>query len=615
MCGLTGFLDLDHQRPVDRAVLARMTAALAHRGPDAEGYFVEAGIGLGFRRLRIIDLETGDQPLYNEDRSLVLACNGEILNHRALRRALIERGHAFATGSDVEVLLHLYEERGLGLLDQLNGQFAFALWDRRRRTLLLARDRFGIAPLHYTTAGGQLIFGSEIKAILEHPLAPRAVDLTGLDQVLSFPGLVSPRTMFKDILSLAPGHYLRVSDAAVEEGEYWDLVYPELGQEAGCQPETWYVERLGELLAGAVDRTLQADVPVGCYVSGGLDSSLVAALVHKVSPGDGRQTFGIAFTDEELSEAPYQRVLAAALQQQHHEIVFDTDAVAGRLRQMVLHCECPVKETYNTCALALSAAARGAGITVVLSGEGADELFAGYPGYRAVAGSELDAILEGEISQRLWGDSELFYEQDQHRLREVKAALYSAAVNERFGEFDCLNFAVVNPDRLRNRHRVHQRSYLDCKLRLADHLLGDHGDRMLLAHGVEGRYPFLDAELVEFSIGVPPHLKINRYTEKYILRRVGAGLLPGQLAAREKLGFRSPTAPQLLCRHRGWMDDLLSPERIARQGYFDATFVERLRQRSSRPGFRLDPYLENDLLLVVLTFNLLLELFGLPDFS
>ncbi|HEX4961844.1 MAG TPA: asparagine synthase (glutamine-hydrolyzing) [Thermoanaerobaculia bacterium] len=619
MCGFVGYVDLRAGGRVDRETLERMTETLFHRGPDASGFLVEKDWGIGFRRLSIIDLESGDQPIYSEDGSLAVVCNGEIYNYKELRARLVSRGHTFRTASDVEVLIHEYEERGEKLLPRLNGQFAFAIVDRRDGRFLLARDPFGICPLYYALADGFFLFASEIKAILAHPAVERRVDLTGLDQILSFPGLVSPRTMFQGVKSLKAGHFLSRDQNGVRSGEYWDLEYPVEEGATAQKPEEHYVEQLSELLERSVAYRLQADVPVGFYLSGGMDSSLVAAVIRKVSPHVRRHSFSITFDDQEICEARYQKLMSEHVGSAHHEIPFDWSAISLRLPDMIRHCECPVKETFNTCSLALSEAARNTGIKVVLAGEGADELFAGYMGYRFdrfglrdEEAQNLEAILEEEIREKLWGDRRLFYEKDQYTLREVKTALYSDAVREAFADFDCLNFELVNKERLRGRHFIHQRSYLDFKLRLADHLLGDHGDRMVLANSVEGRYPFLDVQLVDFVKTIPPDLKLNGFCEKYVLKKVAEPLVPRTIVDREKFGFRSPGSPYLLQRRIEWVEDLLSSDRIKREGYFDPGTVERLKARYSSPGFKLNPHLEDDLLMVVLTFNMFREMFALP---
>lgn len=620
MCGIVGCVDLRDERRVERNLLHRMTQKLAHRGPDASGYFFEEHVGLGFRRLSIIDLEGGNQPMYNEDGSLVLICNGEIFNYRELRSLLETKGHVFRTDSDVEVVLHLYEEDGIELLHSLNGQFAFAIYERESARLFLARDQFGISPLYYSLVDDMFVFASEIKAILEHPRCSREVDLTGLDQILSFPGLISPRTMFKGIKSLKNGHYIVVADSNVCVNEYWDLDYPRTGDVSCDIPESHQIGQLKELLARSIQYRLHADVPVGFYLSGGLDSSLMAAMIKAVSPDVRRHSFSVAFSDHEIDESRFRELVVPHLPTVHHEIPFGWAEIAERMTDTVYHCECPLKETYNTCSLVLSEHARDSGVAVILSGEGADELFGGYLGYRfdqlgarRVQETGLTAVLEAEIRERLWGDRRLFYEKDQYAFRDTKTALYSAKLRRRFRSFDCLNHPIVDRTKLEGRDIVHQRSYLDFKLRLVDHLLADHGDRMLLANSVEGRYPFLDIDLVDYVTRIPPALKVNRFREKHILRELAAGIVPRAIVEREKFGFRAPSSPTLMQQSIEWINDVLSYERISREGYFDPDTVEKLKSRYSSNDFSLHPHLQDDLLLVVLTFGLFLELFDMPS--
>lgn len=622
MCGFTGYADTRGQRQANQEVLSRMTSSLVHRGPDSDGYLLEETIGLGFRRLSIIDLAGGDQPIFNEDRSVVLLCNGEIYNYCELRNELMQKGHSFRTNCDVEVLLHLYEEEGTSFLNRLNGQFAFVIYDRNKKLLFLARDHFGINPLYYTMADGVFIFGSEIKAILEHPLVERAVDLTGLDQVLSFPGLVSPRTMFKNIKSLKSGHYMTLVDGNLRVSEYWDLDYPLKGETGAERPESFYVDELKELFTKSVGYRLQADVPVGFYLSGGLDSSLIGAMINKISPSVQRHSFSIGFTEREMNESKYQQLMAQHVDSIHHEIIFGWTEISQRMADMIYHCECPVKESYNTCSMALSEAAKRNGVPVILTGEGADELFAGYVGYRwdqsGVRESkkyDLETLLEDEIREKLWGDKNLFYETDQHAFREVKTALYSEGAEELYDDFDCLNFELVNKEKLQGRDFIHQRSYLDFKLRLSDHLISDHGDRMALANSIEARYPFLDIGLINFSRQIPPHLKLNQFTEKYILKKVAEDLLPQGIVKREKFGFHAPGSPYLLQQKLEWVFDILSYERIKRQGYFNPDTVEALKRNYSREGFKLNLPFESDLLMIVLTFGIFLDTFKMPSLN
>jgi asparagine synthase (glutamine-hydrolysing) len=622
MCGIVGYLDLRSGASADRQVLKSLTDALVHRGPDSSGYFIEGSVGLGFRRLSIIDLKTGNQPILSEDENLVLTCNGEIYDYPELKSELISVGHTFRTRTDVEVLLHLYENHGDQCLQKVNGQFAFAIYDRKKRSLFLARDQFGICPLYYTVAGGVFIYASEIKAILKHPLVSPNVDLTGLDQVLSLPGPISPRTVFKDIKSLVPGHFLLVKDGQITTSEYWDLDYPEQVDGRDEKPERFFAEELRELFQQSVKYRLQADVPVGIFLSGGLDSSMIAAMIQRVSPEVQRHSFSISFSDQRICESRYQRLMSTAVGSIHHEIPFNELDIADGLRDVVYHAECPLKETYNTASLALSRRTRENGVTVVLNGEGSDELFAGYVGYRFDKrracngkGRELETILGDEIRDKLWGDPDLYYEKDEYTFRETKTTLYSVELSEHLDEFDCANFPVINKQKLRGRHPVHKRSYLDFKLRLAGHLIADHGDRMAMASSIEARYPFLDINLVEFCRQIPPGLKLNGYIEKAILKKAAEGLIPQAIIEREKFGFVAPGSPLLLQQKIGWLGDLLSYERIKKQGYFNPGAVESLKARYSQTAFTLNPALEDDLLIIVITFGLLQERFGFPDLN
>jgi asparagine synthase (glutamine-hydrolysing) len=379
---------------------------------------------------------------------------------------------------------------------------------------------------------------------------------------------------------------------------------------------------LAELFEQSIRYRLQADVPVGFYLSGGLDSALTSAVIQRVTPDSRRHSFSIGFSDRKIDESKYQKIMSKHVDSIHHETMFDWPEVAERLRDMIYHCECPVKETYNTCSMALSESARREGITVVLSGEGADELFAGYVGYRIDqfrdrngARDQFSEVMEEEIRERLWGDPDFFYEKNQYAFKEIKQALFSEGVNAVYHDFDCLQGDLVNKERMRNRHPIHRRSYLDFKLRLSDHLLSDHGDRMALANSIEGRYPFLDVDLIEFSTRIPPDLKLKGHTEKYVVRKMAEGLLPKEILHREKFGFRAPGSPYLLESNIDWINDLLSYERIKRQGYFNPDVVERMKKEVVKDRSKLNPLFDDDFLTIVLTFNIFLDVFDMPDFG
>lgn len=630
MCGISGIFSSAKGYPVNDQMLKAMAQRLAHRGPDDFGFFVGDGIGFGFSRLSIIDLVTGNQPHSNEDGSITSICNGEIYNFKELRHDLERRGHRFRTRCDVEIVVHLYEEYGIDCLRHLNGQFAIALYDGSRHTLLLARDHVGITPLFYTwVANGAdrvLLFASEIKALLAHPGVGRNVNLAGLDQVLTFPGLVSPTTLFADIHAVPPGHYLQVGrDTSNAPACYWDLDYPEQDSVAATQPDSFYTQRVEDLLLTAVRRRLNADVPVGFYLSGGLDSSLIGALSHAVRgrPQQPLHSFSITFPQASIDERRHQRLMAEHLGTIHHETEFTSDDIISRLRDAVVCAETPLKESYNTCSLALSALAHETGHKVVLTGEGADELFAGYVGYRLDATGarcpgdpdDIETMLENELRQQLWGQADFFYERDYLAFREIKGSLYSEAVASRLSAFDCTRQPVVDITKLRNRHPLHQRSYVDFKLRMSDHLLADHGDRVTYANSIEARYPFLDLDLIEFIRTIPPTLLIKDATEKYLLRRVADKYLPPSVARREKFGFVAPGSPYLLRQDIDWINDLMSPERVRRQNYFNPDVVERLRRSFTVEGASINTTFEIDLLMIVLTFGILLDAFDMPAYT
>lgn len=617
MCGICGFVKFNARASgEDSRIIERMNDRLRHRGPDAQDTMLFENVALGFSRLSIIGLDNGMQPICNEDESLVLICNGEIFNYIELREELRSRGHAFKTRSDVEVIVHLYEEHGMNFLNKLNGQFAFALYDKKIKTLFCARDQMGIVPLYYTRAGNNFVFGSEIKAILEHPAATREVDMVGLDQVLTFAGLVSPRTMFKNIHSLENGHYLRIDDNGnVADCEYWDLIFPEGEVTLNGKTEDFYVDQLEELFEKSIHLRLRAEVPSGLYLSGGLDSSMITMKVNQLHPQAVKEAFAIDFAESQLSETSYQLLVARASNTNLNKKTFLYKDISERLIKTIYHCECPLKETYNTASLSLSEATRAKGIKVILSGEGADELFAGYVGYRfdkmramnAIPGSTHPA--EEKLRAKIWGDKSLHYENNFLEATSRKRMLYSDAVNASFEEVNCLNYKVINQERLANRDVLNQRSYLDYKLRLVDHLVTDHGDKMALANSVEVRYPFLDKAFIDYSATLPPAIKLKDFTEKYILKRMASRFVPDQIINREKFGFVAPGSPYLLQNNIEYVNDLLSYDLIKKQGYFNPDQVESLKNTYQQPGFTLNVPYENDLLITVLTFGILLDRF------
>ncbi len=622
MCGITGIVDYHQRESIDTELIHNMTQCLSHRGPDDLGFHRVPGVSFGFSRLAIIDLAGGNQPHFNEDHSIFSVCNGEIYNFRSLRNELENKGHRFRTQCDVEVLVHLYEAYGTDFLHRLNGQFALALYDQKSKILLLARDHVGIAPLFYAQSKNHLLFASEIKSLLVHPDVSRRVNLTGLDQIITFPGLVSPTTMFRDVSSLKPGHYLLMKQGQVQVCEYWDIEYPELSQIPDTQSEKHYVNHLDEKITQAVQHRLQADVPVGFYLSGGMDSSLIASKIHSLSPNEGRHSFSITFPQSDISERPYQKIMAEQVGSIHHETLFDHEEMIKRLRDVIYYTECPLKESYDTCSLALSELVKNTGLKVILTGEGADELFGGYVGYRLDQNREreidpfdAEAMLENEVRETLWGDENFFYERDYYAFRENKSALYSSQLAESMDEFDSTQHPLIDHKKIRNRHPIHKRSYVDFKVRLADHLVADHGDRVAYANSVEARYPFLDPTLIDYTASIPPDLMVHQSQEKYLLRQVAKRYLPAAIMSREKFGFVAPGSPYLLQKNIEWIQDLLSYERIQRQGYFHPETVERLKTMYSQKSASINTTFELDFLMIILTFQIFIETFSIPDLT
>lgn len=617
MCGICGFVKTGRRLSNDdQHIVKKMTNTLIHRGPDAQDIMTFDNVALGFTRLSIIGIDNGMQPITNEDDSLVLICNGEIFNYIEIREGLQKRGHAFKTKSDVEVILHLYEENGIDFINQLNGQFAFALYDRRKETLFCARDQMGIIPFFYTTTDNTFLFASEIKAILAHPRVAREVDRVGLDQVMTFAGLVSPRTMFENIHSLENGHYLEVDkDGKITDHEYWDLIYPEGETVMNGRSETSYIDELEALFEASIRLRLRSDVPSGLYLSGGLDSSMIAMKINQMHPEARKEAFSIDFIDSQHSESVYQQLIARESNATLNQKTFFYDDISNRLQQSIYHSECPIKETYNTASMSLSETVRARGIKVIQSGEGADEFFAGYVGYRFDKmrqmnfGSGTTDPEEQALREVLWGDPEFYYEKNFLEFDQVKRGLYSDALNESYDDVNCLNFPVINKSRVAGREVLHKRAYIDYKLRLVDHLVSDHGDRMAMSNSVEVRFPFLDKDLIAFSTQIPSCLKLNDFTEKYILKQMAHRFVPRQVFEREKFHFIAPGSPYLLQKNIEYIQDLLSYNQIKRQGFFNPDAIEKLKKTYSQDGFTVNAPFESDLLITVITFGIFLDQF------
>lgn len=604
MCGIAGIAALARDGRVDEAALRRMLPPLHHRGPDGSGCHVEPGIGLGHTRLSIVDLAGGAQPIHNETGDIWVSFNGEIFNFVELRADLETRGHRFYTHSDTEVIVHAYEEYGDDFVQQLNGQFAIALWDRPRRRLLLVRDRVGILPLFYTTQGGQLLFASEVKAllpVLEH--AP-ALDPLALDQLFTFWAPSSPRTMFEGVREVPPGHMLVLEHGRLDERRYWDWRFPEDGVYLDGSDQS-LAAQLHDLLAEATRIRLRADVPVGAYLSGGLDSSVLVALIRAQSSSP-LKTFSIGFEDKGLDESEHQQRLVDFLGVDHHRTLCGNADIGRDFHDTILYTESPVLRTAPVPMRRLSALVRAEGYKVVLTGEGSDEVLGGYDIFKEAkirqfwarqphsqwrplllkrlypwlntAGPQAAAYLSNFYGVGLEQPSAAGF---SHLTRWQTTAqckqFFSAEFSARIGASAEQALYERLPGSFGQWHPFNRGQYLEAKTLMAGYLLNAQGDRMLMANSVEGRFPFLDHRVIEFANRLPPKLKMRVLNEKYLLKRAMRGQVPDEILARHKQPYRAPDIPAFFGTDTpDYVNALLSEDTIKKCGYFDPRKVQLL---------------------------------------
>lgn len=610
MCGICGIYNLRGKKKIDENVMDAMLHAIRHRGPDGSQSLVLEQAALGFNRLSFLDLDGGMQPIQNEDRKISMICNGEIYNYKELKDELIAKGHVFRTKTDVEVVLHLYEECGLDFPKRLNGQFAIALYDDRNKQLLLVRDQIGICPLFYTIADNRVIFASEIKAILEYPGINRKLNLKAVDQLMNFPGIVSPVTFFDGIYSLQGGHMLQIlPEEEIKNIEYWDLIYSPEEEDKG---EAYYVERLRELLKKAISRRLVADVPIGFYISGGLDSSIVACYIGKYLL-NSYYSFSAEIGEGDLDESRFQKIVKDCVQSSHYSTKVTEEEIWKYLPDVIYHAEAAVKESYDVAAYLLSGLVSQSPAKAVLTGQGSDEFFCGYAGYMVdlFRNMQKGKMLpeECEVNERLWGDPYFRYERNHPQIRQIHTKLYSADVRSSIDSFSAFAESPINVERVRGLSTQKRRSYIDYKLRLSDHLLGEHGDRMFFSHSVEGRHPFLDAELLDFVVTIPDKYKLKGVNEKYILKKAGEGIVPDEILKRKKFPFQAPGMSAMIKKPAGI--DFLNDELLKKYGIFDVAYVNELKKVYSQEDFRLMGAYEIDYLLIVMTVTMLCERYSL----
>jgi asparagine synthase (glutamine-hydrolysing) len=604
MCGIAGIHNLDG-RPVSEDVLRRMSRLLRHRGPDDSGIHAEGPLGLAHTRLSIIDLAGGRQPMSADDGDLWITFNGEIFNYLEIRADLEKKGHRFATRSDTEVILRAYAEKGEDCVRDFNGQWAFALWDRRRRRLFLSRDRMGVRPLFYARAGNAFVFGSEIKALLVHPEVPREINPRALDQIFTFWHTIPPTTFFQGVSELAPGHSLRVEDGRITVAPYWRLTYPESPSAVNGNTGE-LAEELKSLLVDAVRLRLRADVPVGAYLSGGLDSTVTTALVRRFTEAP-LKTFSVAFEDAEFDESPFQREASRFLGTSHQEVRCTEADIAGAFPDVLWHVEQPILRTAPAPLFLLSRLVREGGFKVVMTGEGADEVFGGYDIFKEAKirrfwGRAPESLWRPHLLKRLYPymtglqnqpeayrraffhvrpqdlADPFFSHLPRWGMTDSLKRLFTPGFKERLAAVDAReDMRAVLPESFRRWDGFAQGQYLEAGHLLPGYILSSQGDRMAMAHSVEGRFPFLDHRVVEFGAKLPSQLKMKVLNEKFILKKCMEGLIPESVRKRPKQPYRSPDGRCFTGSGApGYVMEALSAASLKKEGIFRPEAVQKL---------------------------------------
>jgi len=605
MCGIAGYYNYQNENGISSQVLQNMIATLNHRGPDEFGMYRNGKIGLVQSRLSIIDLSSGSQPIHNEDKSIWIIFNGEIFNYIELREELVSKGHLFYTQSDTEVIVHLYEEFGESFVDHLNGQFAIAIFDKNINKLILTRDHAGIIPLFYTlTSNKTIIFASEMKAIMQHPEINPEIDIDSLFQLYTFWVNLPGQTPFKNISELQPGHMLTIDQSGMKIKKYWDLEFPSNG-ESEWQTQKQISDQLEELLNDASAIRLRADVPVASYLSGGIDSSILASLIKKFHQNE-LMTFSVAFADEAYDESKYQKLMQEYLQTNHYTALADNKSISEVISDVVYYGERPSIRTAPAPLFILSKLVRQHQIKVVLTGEGADESFAGYNIFkeakvRQFIAQNPDSPMREQLLYHLYpyvkGSDKAgkfwlaFFKKG---LKESNSTLFSHLVRwnnsssivsfmkkehqQNYNFENLLNQTEsILPSDFAKWHPVHRAQYIESKLFLPGYLLSTQGDRMLMANSVEGRFPYLDKRVMEFASKIPPSLKMNGLNEKYILKETFKNILPKQIINRHKQPYRAPIYKSLLDKNAPEnIKEMLSGEYINKTNYFSNDHVQKL---------------------------------------
>jgi len=607
MCGITGICHIGGPNGISLNTIKSMIGVIRHRGPDETGVYIDDQVGLGHARLSIIDLAGGVQPIHNEDKTLWIVYNGEVFNYPELTKDLVQKGHRFYTTTDTEVILHLYEEEGPDCLARMNGQWAMAIWDARKKELFLARDRVGIRPLYYTILDNTLIFGSEIKSIFVNENVPRKIDPIAMDQIFTFWTTLTPRTAFRDVYELPPGHYMKVSGGHVTFKKYWDIpLYPREEQLDLAPAEI--CRQIQELLQDAVRIRLRADVPVGCYLSGGLDSSGITTLVVRNFNSNVR-TFGIRFEQDGFDEGEHQNQMVRFLGTNHTEIQATNEKIGMTLPDCLWHCEKPLLRTAPIPLFLLSDVVHRNGFKVVLTGEGADEVFGGYNIFREAKvrrfwskypDSQKRAGLIGQLYPYIFSNPRLsrtlqsFFakgidEPDEpifsHMIRWENTSriktFFSNELGSAIGPYSAYDQVRQGlPKAFEQADNLSRAQYLEMAIFLSNYLLSSQGDRVAMAHSVEIRVPYLDFRVIDLMGRVPAKWKILGLKEKHILKKSFQGILPDEITRRPKHPYRAPIKQSLLNEKTAeYTHEALSETSLKRTGLFDPVKVTKLLRK------------------------------------
>lgn len=606
MCGIAGWINLENKRGANHseAVLHSMCERMKHRGPDSEGLWLDETVALGMRRLSIIDLATGEQPVYSEDKSVVVVMNGELYNFREVRASLEKCGHKFETHTDTEILPHLYEEYGEAMLEHINGMFAFALWDKRKQKLLIARDRFGEKPLYYGVFENKFIFASELKVLLENPAVKGEINLDALRQFLSFDYVPAPNSIFQGISKLPAAHLLTVENGEIKTRRYWNLSWQKSAREQERNGNSAFdksAEELRELLADAVRMRLVSDVPLGILLSGGIDSSTVAAFATQFS-SEKVKTFSIGFEEDSFDESKYARRVAKHLDTEHYEDKLSVEKAADLISEIGLWLDEPMSDGSLIPTFLLSRFVRKY-VTVALGGDGGDEIFAGYPmyfahkvakAYNSVPGFLRSGLIEPIVNNLPVSTKNLSF--DYKAKRFVRASKYDLVTRHHswFGSFSIdEQQSLLSKDVLSQtsndiyksakelleicdaENDIEKMQFLDINFYMAEDIL-TKVDRASMAVSLEVRAPFLDPRVAQFAASIPLEYKLKGNKGKYILKKAAAPLLPKEILQRPKKGFGIPIAEWLKGRLNPLMHDLLDAKRLKEQGLFDEKFVRNL---------------------------------------